>query len=266
MAVAAPQIFSINRFSLFSGNRSSGGSFVLESSVGQPDGAIAQSGGSYAVNGGILQRGPLATPTLTNTPPPNSTATFTPTPTATGTSFPTATQTRPATVTPVPPGAEKELFLSLINRAALSTIPPTATPIPCLTAEIEPNNQTLQIIDHPPICIDGTRIVGTISSSGDSDIYRVTLAEPRPLFFILTNIPDGQDYNLELFDDQSAQAIGNSGNTGNDDEIIDIENIRARNPSKIDSQNRLIAGNYFIRVVSNSSGSSQNYNLIVSSQ
>jgi len=97
------------------GGTSSGGSYELSGTIGQPD-AGALSGGGYTLLGGFWgglltppSPTPTATPTSTATPTGTATPTVTPTatrtPTATPTGvLPTATPTRTPTMTPTATG------------------------------------------------------------------------------------------------------------------------------------------------------------------
>ena len=77
---------------------STGGTYSLGGTIGQPD-AGTMSGGTYALDGGFWggSGGPTPTPTVTGTPP---TATSTSTPTRTNTSTSTSTPTSTSTSTP----------------------------------------------------------------------------------------------------------------------------------------------------------------------
>lgn len=98
---------------------SSGGSYALGGSMGQPDAGTA-GGGSYTLAGGFWNATitetptPTATGTPTDTPTPTNTATHTATPTATPSA--TATQTATPTATPT------------------DTATPTSTPTPTSTS------------------------------------------------------------------------------------------------------------------------------------
>jgi hypothetical protein len=94
------------------GARSSGGSYSLEGSVGQPDAGV-QSAGASSLAGGFWAGDAAATPTPTGTRTPTPTGTLTPTttPTPTGTrtstATPTSTPTATSTPTPVPNAVTK---------------------------------------------------------------------------------------------------------------------------------------------------------------
>jgi len=101
------------------GGTSSGGSYELSGTIGQPD-ARALSGGGYTLLGGFWG-GLLAPPSPTPTATPTSTAT--PTGTATPTVSPTATRTPTPTPTGVLPTATPTM-----TTTATGTRTPTRTP------------------------------------------------------------------------------------------------------------------------------------------
>jgi hypothetical protein len=109
---------------------SSGGSYTLGGSLGQPD-AQTSSGGAYALDGGFWSG--ASVPTATNTP--TATATFTPTPTvtATNTVTSTVTLTRTSTVTSTITLTRTSTVTSTVTLTRTSTVTSTATVTPTST-------------------------------------------------------------------------------------------------------------------------------------
>lgn len=107
------------------GGTSTGSTFNLKDTIGQPD-AGAQSGGSFSIEGGFWSSGPsMPTNTPTNTPTSTPTVTLT----RTRTPSPTATPTNPSTQTPTstPPSTPSSTPSSVRTGTATATTPATAS-------------------------------------------------------------------------------------------------------------------------------------------
>jgi len=109
--------FDLSWWSVDGGGESTGGSYALRGSVGQPD-AGSLAGGSYTLEGGFWGGGASAPPpTSTRTPTPTMTGTVTPGPSPTNTPVPTATGTATPGPSPTPtPVLGNEVYLPLIQR------------------------------------------------------------------------------------------------------------------------------------------------------
>jgi Tol biopolymer transport system component len=177
------------------------------------------------------------TPTITNTPPPGATLTPTSLPSAT----PTITNTPPPgatvtpTFTPTQPSENGEVFVPLVLRQlAFATPAPTPTPAPtCEVLDREPNNFFIEANGNLPLC-EGSPVTGTVSPNDIDDIYRVEVATSGIVRIDLTNIPNGADYDLYLYNaDRGEVTVSNTSGS------VD-ESIRVNLPN----------GRYYIRVYS----------------
>lgn len=129
-ATAQASLYELSQSWFGSGGATSGGSYALTLTIGDPV-ADEVSGGAYSLGGGFWGGGarivaPVTpTPTFTTTALPSITATPTATATPSGIGLPTATATPPviglptATATPTPPGettVTRMLYLPLVER------------------------------------------------------------------------------------------------------------------------------------------------------
>lgn len=191
---------------------------------------------------------PTNTSTVTHTPTQTATPTVTQTPTSSATSTVTRTPTR--TLTPTP--SSTDLYLPLIIKSPPP--PPTPTPtrtptvtvtpmLSCITTEQEPNNTSANTLKYPPLC-EGVQLPGVMPNEDDElDIYRIEVAQAGTIKINLTNIPEGTNYNLRLFDN-NANEVADSSNSGNTSESISL----FINP-----------GRYYIRIFAIEGRSDQNY-------
>ena len=161
-----------------------------------------------------------ATPMPTNTPINSATPTVTQTPISSAT--PTVTPTPTRTLTPTP--SSTDLYLPIIIK---SPPPPTPTPTPtvtltptpsCISTEQEPNNTSAITLGFPPLC-EEVQLAGTLPDGDNIDIYRIEPSQGGTLEINLTNIPEGTNYDLRLYDGLGNQ-LADSANSDNTPENI----------------------------------------------
>lgn len=155
---------------------------------------------------GTLTTTPTSTPTVRLTPTPTPMFTITPTPTA------TATPTRPLTMrVPV-----------ILNHFG-PTSEPTPTPTPTLTPTPVPGDP-YEPNDSPPgwgPLQSGVAIYALIYGPGDKDdYYWFEMSSAHTVEVWLTQIPEGHNYSLYLYDSTGMGQLGYSGEPGNRDEHI----------------------------------------------
>jgi hypothetical protein len=142
---------------------------------------------------------PLYIPMLRKDPSPTPTPTATKTPTV-----PTVTNTPTPTNTP--------------------THTPTYTPTPCLTMEDEdsyPNNLRSEAANNPSVC-ENVWLTGALPNDDPQDYHKIEVSNSGTLKVDLSNIPQGTDYDLYLYDSNNPVPIAESTQT-NDSECIQYD-------------------------------------------
>lgn len=113
------------------------------------------------------------------------------------------------TATPTPPDP-KVVFLPLSAKQY--------QPFPCLRAEEEPNNVSLEANQRLPLC-QGTSLLGSLPANDPNDYYRFILTTPSAVTIDLFDIAVGSDFDLYLYD-VALTELAVSSNRGNQDERI----------------------------------------------
>lgn len=211
---------------------------------GTPPTATA-TGGSPSTPGATATAGVTATAGSTepSTPPVSPSATTTPSPRPVdgrtlwlpynGLARPraTPTPTRAATPSATPDAVPASPTPSPTARA--TTPPPaTASPVPCIVAEHEPNDTLLEALDRPPLCADRPA-TGSIPAGDASDHWRLEAPRPGLVQADLAGIPSGTNFDLYLYTRQG-QLLAVSQRPG-----TEAEHVEARVSA---------AGDYYVRV------------------
>ncbi len=171
-------------------NVTSGGSYVLSGSIGQPDANAGHTGGSYTLQGGFWyfvaqQNEPTptatatSTSTATNTPTDTSTATATATDTSTATPSPTNTPTDTSTATPSPTNTPSVTSTATNTPSVTSTATNTPTGTSTTTATRTPTRTptfTATIPVHICVLVSRTLIQLNEATPGFTVIYNVRLS------------------------------------------------------------------------------------------
>jgi hypothetical protein len=224
---------------------------------------------------------PTVSPTLTATPTSTTTATATQTSTATRTATrtATATRTRTATATPTPTrtatatrtstatATRTATATNTATRTATLTQTSTATATATNTPTSTPTNTPTQVpLDCPKLELEdndshntanllceSVTMRGRFRNATDNDDYfKLELnseepeAEQIPISITLSDIPDGTNYNLRLYESDGTSFIEEGSNSGDNQESITIS---------------LEPGTYYVRVSRDDGFSEERYKL-----